>query len=305
MTDGKRVFLKRVYKSEHPFEVEITKLFGTEPLSSDPRNYCVPLLDTIYPPDEPDVTILVFPFLQQPEALPFDTFGEIVDFIRQILYGLQFIHHHHVAHRDIGIANLMMDGEQMFPEGWNHFSGDITPRGEKHTTFFTRTQRPPKYYIIDFGLSRQYDPSDTNPLEKPIIGGDKTVPEFQTDKELFNPFHTDIYYMGNLIRRYIMEGEGYFSPGHFGVGFLQPLVKDMVQDDPEKRPTIDEVVARFEKICERLSISKLRSRPIRRKGNIFKGLRNYIEHRRRRNDYVKRGIPPIPSAQSKLTVDAL
>ena len=32
---------------------------------------------------------------------------------------------------------------------------------------------------------------------------------------------------------------------------MRRLVSDMVRDDPAKRPTIDQVVTRFEKICRR------------------------------------------------------
>ena len=99
----------------------------------------------------------------------------------------------------------MMDGEAMFPEGWNAVRGYLTPRGEKHSTIYTRTQRPPRYYFIDFGLSRCFDPSDSNPLAEPIVGGDKTVPEFLTDREAFNPFHTDIYYLGNMIQEFVIQ----------------------------------------------------------------------------------------------------
>ncbi|KAJ7354603.1 hypothetical protein DFH08DRAFT_855393 [Mycena albidolilacea] len=40
---------------------------------------------------------------------------------------------------------------------------------------------------------------------------------------------------------------------------MRPLVDDMVQADPAKRPTIDEVVARFADIRRGLSGWKLRS----------------------------------------------
>ncbi|TFK74321.1 hypothetical protein BDN72DRAFT_833673 [Pluteus cervinus] len=295
--DGKRVLLKKTLKAAHPYEVEITTFLGTAPLADDPRNYCVPLRDTLHPPDTPDLTILVFPFLQQLDALPFDTFGEIVDFIRQMLNGLQFIHENHVAHRDIGVPNLMMDGDELFPDGWNQRYANLTPEGEEHTNVFTRTQRPPKYYFIDFGLARRYDPSDPNPLEEPIFGGDRTVPEFKTNKESFNPFHTDIYYAGNTIRRFITEGTDVEWTGYYGTDFLRPLIQDMVQDDPTKRPTIDEVVTRFEDICKKLGPWKLRSRPAPRRGSIFKGLRSQIDHWKRRIDFIKRGVPPIPSRQ--------
>ena len=70
---------------------------------------------------------------------------------------------------------------------------------------YTRTQRPPKYYFIDFGLSRRYSPDDTSPLAFPIFGGDKTVPEFQNSKKPMNPFPTDIYYLGNMIREDFLQ----------------------------------------------------------------------------------------------------
>lgn len=70
---------------------------------------------------------------------------------------------------------------------------------------YTRTQRAPKYYFIDFGLSRQYDPREDNPLEYPIFGGDKPVPEFQNNVDApVNPFPTDVYYLGNVIREEFM-----------------------------------------------------------------------------------------------------
>jgi hypothetical protein len=66
---------------------------------------------------------------------------------------------------------------------------------------YTRTQRPPKYYFVDFGLSRRYDAHDNNPLEYPIFSGDKSAPEFQNNANVpLNPFPTDVYYLGNVIR---------------------------------------------------------------------------------------------------------
>jgi hypothetical protein len=45
---------------------------------------------------------------------------------------------------------------------------------------------------------------------------------------------------------------------------MEPLIADMTLDDPQKRPTAQEVVSRFEGIKRRLSIWKLRSRVVRR-----------------------------------------
>ena len=66
---------------------------------------------------------------------------------------------------------------------------------------FTCTQRPPKYYFIDFGLSRKYDASETNLRELPIWGGDKEVPEFQSSNEHCDPFPTDVFYLENMIKK--------------------------------------------------------------------------------------------------------
>ena len=49
---------------------------------------------------------------------------------------------------------------------------------------------------------------------------------------------------------------------------MEPLVADMVQEDPGKRPSMDEVVARFSEIKSKLSTWKLRS-PIARKDEIW------------------------------------
>ena len=40
---------------------------------------------------------------------------------------------------------------------------------------------------------------------------------------------------------------------------MQELVDAMTRDDPARRPTIEEVVKRFARICASLSTSKLRS----------------------------------------------
>jgi hypothetical protein len=63
-----------------------------------------------------------------------------------------------------------------------------------------RTRAPVKYYIIDFGLSRRYEPAELPAREQEIRGADPSPPEFQTDEEFFDPFPTDIYYIGNMVR---------------------------------------------------------------------------------------------------------
>ncbi len=49
-----------------------------------------------------------------------------------------------------------------------------------------------------------------------------------------------------------------------GFDFMEPLIAVMVQNDPTKRPKMDEVVTRFREIKGKLSSWKLRSRVVRR-----------------------------------------
>lgn len=75
--------LKRISKSVHPHEVEISKFFTSEPIASHPRNHCSPLYELLDPPGEPDHVILVTPFFRAFDDPPFDSVGEIVEFFRQ------------------------------------------------------------------------------------------------------------------------------------------------------------------------------------------------------------------------------
>lgn len=81
ISDGRPVMLKKLFKYEGLHELEINKLFSTEPLSSDPRNHCVPLLDVIMLRDEPP--ILVHPLLRRHYDPRFNTIGEFVTFFAQ------------------------------------------------------------------------------------------------------------------------------------------------------------------------------------------------------------------------------
>ncbi|KAJ3481939.1 hypothetical protein NLI96_g7318 [Meripilus lineatus] len=149
----------------------------------------------------------------------------------------------------------MMDPRPTFPNMYHPSRNRRNLNFKGSAKYYTRTARPTKYFLVDFGLSRKYNPEDGEPREIPIKGGDKTVPEFQGRGEFrpCNPFPTDIYYLGNMIREDFLQQTR-------GVEFMEPLVNDMVQDDPLKRPNIDEVVRRFEEITRKLSSWKLRSR---------------------------------------------
>ena len=81
ISDGRQVMLKRIPLEEGPYELEMNKLLSTEPLSSNPRNHCAPLLDVIQLPNEP--SIMVHPLLRPFYNPRFQTFGEFISFYAQ------------------------------------------------------------------------------------------------------------------------------------------------------------------------------------------------------------------------------
>jgi hypothetical protein len=91
--------------------------------------------------------------------------------------------------------NMMFDPSGMYPDlyhpVWTERRRDFAGRA----THYSRTQRPPKYYLIDFGLSRRYEGDISAVVEPVIVGGERTAPEHAKDRGATpcNPFQTDVY----------------------------------------------------------------------------------------------------------------
>ncbi|KAF8875630.1 kinase-like domain-containing protein [Infundibulicybe gibba] len=221
-----------------------------------------------------------------------ETIGEVVEFFRQIFEGLCFMHSQHVAHRDCKYDNIMMDSSQLYHE-------QVHPTNVQRTrdytrlsrVKFTRTQKPVKYYLIDFGLSCQYEATEEHPLAEPLWGGTQGLPEYETG-ELVNPFHVDVYCIANIVRNFI---DGAFGiPPRAGLEFMSLLVEDMMQANPDKRPTMDEVVARFEDICNGLSSWKLRARFPLKDESFVAGIFCSILHWIKQFVYILTHTPALP-----------
>ncbi|KAH9970468.1 hypothetical protein BJV74DRAFT_259645 [Russula compacta] len=200
--DDRPVMLKRVFPEEGPHELAITLQFSFPRLAEDPRNHCVPLLDVIELDGPGSHKLMVFPLLRPFNRPQFQTIGEFVAFFTQICEGIQFMHERNVAHRDCTANNIMFDPSGMYPNGFHPVKIDRKRNFKGKTTAHTRTHRPPRYILIDFGLSRQYSTRDVT--DRPLRGGDKSAPEHRTQWPS-NPFHTDIYYIGNLVREHFMK----------------------------------------------------------------------------------------------------
>ncbi|KAJ7282658.1 hypothetical protein C8J57DRAFT_1295999 [Mycena rebaudengoi] len=212
--------------------VDIGTWLSAEPQRWDPRNHCVPIYAVLETPEDPNIQILVMPFLLQFAKSRFDTFGEAISFFKQIFEGLDYMHQHNIAHRDCMKWNIMMDASPLFSEPYH--PGKVTHR--------TRTQSPVKYYLTNFDISRRYKPEERPPLEPPIFGGDKSVPEFvrPSPSEPPNPSHPFPTDGSQSTRRKL------------GFEFMEPLVKKMTLDNPEERPTTDQVIQEFDQLVGEL-----------------------------------------------------
>jgi len=82
ISDGRPVMLKLLLPTEGPHELRINQLVSSEPLRSDPRNHCAPLLDVIELPNEPQ--IMVHARLRPFNDPPMQTYGEFVAFFGQL-----------------------------------------------------------------------------------------------------------------------------------------------------------------------------------------------------------------------------
>ncbi len=59
---------------------------------------------------------------------------------------------------------------------------------------------------------------------------------------------------------------------------MEPLIARMVQDEPSKRPTMDQVVSEFATITAKLSWWKLRERLVERRDSIFMNVLKDVHH---------------------------
>ncbi|KAK7053653.1 kinase domain-containing protein [Favolaschia claudopus] len=253
ISDDTKVILKAVSTTVHPHEVEIAQLFSSLPHLGNPRNHCIPTIEVLPDPEVPDGQIIVMPLLVSFTKPGFETVGEVIACWRQIFEGIHYMHENFVAHRDCGINNIMQDPTNLYPDGFHPVRHWRNASYEGFARYITRSECWPRYYIIDFGHSRRYDPADGPPHENIIYGGDKSPPEHAGEAMACNPFPTDIYFLGNVLKEHFLYPED--TPWLFRpLRFLKPLVKAMTRKDPGLRPTIGEVIQHFDRLTSKLGL---------------------------------------------------
>ncbi|KIJ28276.1 hypothetical protein M422DRAFT_270420 [Sphaerobolus stellatus SS14] len=189
-------------------------------------------------------------------------------------------------------VDIMMDTSNMFPNEFHPVDFLQRREGDGHNAqYYSRTAHSTKYYLINFGLSRHYDLAKGAPfkLKVPIIGADHTTPESQGDgaRTRSNPYSTDVYYLGNWVKKDFMSV-------YINFDFMFDLVKDMTREDPSERPKMDEVMIRLDTILRSLGPIKLRSRLLRIESSTIVRIFKVISHTFREVGYTARFILVVP-----------
>ena len=96
----------------------------------------------------------------------------------------------------------MFDPAPLFPDGFHPVFAHYLPDLSGAAYPIPRSSVDIKYYFIDFGISRLYDPGDEH-LVVGDDGADQDVPEMSNVDE-YDPFPADVFILGNVFRKHFI-----------------------------------------------------------------------------------------------------
>ncbi|KAI0345529.1 hypothetical protein BDW22DRAFT_884508 [Trametopsis cervina] len=194
LADGRRVVIKGVPTPSD----ELTTLASIHqgPSRTHPANHCVPILEVFEDTNDPELSYIAMPSLGRIRSSTFRNVGDVVHFTSQILLGLDFMHAHHVAHRDCSLKNIMVEQS----ESRAHGPPSLSALPLLRHPYGPATLGLPRYYFVNFSRSVSQDPTKDNSE---------------------NPLANDIFLVGDMLRRE-------FLTRYANVEFLQPLIECMI-----------------------------------------------------------------------------
>ncbi|KAI0365094.1 hypothetical protein BV20DRAFT_955031 [Pilatotrama ljubarskyi] len=238
-SDNKEIVAIKTF-SRDTQELQISEYLSS---LSDPQNRTVPILRILDDPFDPTLCLMVMPYLRPCNDPDFGTVGDVIEFVNQTLEGLAFMHRHRIAHRDIAVENIMMDGTALYPGGHHPVRLDHSPDAIYPVKALPRSDHEMHYYYIDFGLACHFPPG-ASPYVVGDVGRDTEVPELSSCVP-YDAFKVDIFALGNL---YAKE----FDEKYSNVHFLAPLIERMKQRQPELRPPPDDLLVQWHNIRDSL-----------------------------------------------------
>ncbi|KAF9224971.1 hypothetical protein BS17DRAFT_827589 [Gyrodon lividus] len=179
------------------------------------------------------------PLLRPCNHPKFETVAEVLDFMQQVLQGLNLIHDNRVSHEDCVAANIMMDAKYLCPHGWHPIDNEKNRNFVGNLYYKNRSDVEVVYYFIDFGLSTLHPKGQT----RFVTGGtgrDKEVPEFKLEIP-YDPFKADVFILGHM-------SQTEFLTKYRRLENLEPLTRLMTAQSPDERPTAEDALKSFERI---------------------------------------------------------
>ncbi|KAJ7182120.1 hypothetical protein C8R46DRAFT_1069241 [Mycena filopes] len=257
LNDGLQVVLKRV----GPEELGVVR--HLQSLPKDPRNHTIPILGEIHLEDSTAVLIVMQcfgPFHSSPD---FQSFGEVLQALHEAMTGLDFMHEHKIAHRDVCLPNFVEDKHELVPHGAHFAYPFLAPDGKRPIKAKSRYHVQVAYYLIDFEFSLVNPPTDVTGS----VGQNITAPELNGPRS-YDPFKLDIYCFGDMIQSRLLPTLPAleWTP-------LMPLVRAMTHIDPLQRPGSTEVVETLRQLREAHPIEPPAAR---RRCSIFRVLRRFF-----------------------------
>ncbi|OJT07918.1 hypothetical protein TRAPUB_1197 [Trametes pubescens] len=233
LSNHERVAIKSFHKQGQ--EMYIAQFFAS---IRDPTNHCVPVHEIFTDPYEPHLGLMVMPYLRPCNNPEFATIGDVIEFVDQTIDGLVFMHKHNVAHRDVSVANIMMDARSLYPSGHHPVQLGYSLDLLSPVSPLPRAGRNIRYFYIDFGLSARF-PEGTPSLVIGDVGRNADVPEL-SDTVPYDAFKVDIFSLGHLYSKL-------FEQRYINMEFLLSLIETTTQRRPELRPTAEQVRREWEK----------------------------------------------------------
>ncbi|KAF9018052.1 hypothetical protein BDZ89DRAFT_1021737 [Hymenopellis radicata] len=237
--DGRKVILKRVAKgsNEEAMSIQLNALN-----KEDPFNHLVPLLDTIDLPNDEQVILVMPCFRSCTEDPSFHCREEVIEYARQLLEGIVFLHSHNFSHRDICASNILMDSSRVVPSGF-HFAAPELQEGDNCKWVKTRRRcrvRPVKYFFIDFESVSFHPEGPENARVLGFFGQYNVMPELSLSVP-YNPFKVDIFQAAWTILALFRMVQNYG-----GLDDFKDFFQTFCSRRPEDRPTAAEALAAFE-----------------------------------------------------------
>ncbi|KAG9111069.1 hypothetical protein FRC07_008113, partial [Ceratobasidium sp. 392] len=151
---------------------------------------------------------------------------------------------------DIASPNIMMDAHPLYDEPFHPFRQFRSLDGKRPLyPRYLRSQRPVRYYYIDFGYAKWFRREDEPRM---VVGwrAREQTPE-QVEGLPYDPFRADVFQLGAIIRRDLIPVRHssvslLVAPANATVRmqnisalhFLLPLARAMTEEEPSKRPSL-------------------------------------------------------------------